>query len=170
VIFSEDLRALGGPRVAFAAGCVLIAPIAAALASVAVKRWGKDVHPLSISAMPMGIAAVVLGSLAFTFERGRTVEWTGASIGALLYLALFGSALSFTLFYWLLARLPATSLSLFNYVTPVVAVLTGRLFLAEPITLRIVLGAALVLAGVAVAVRAGRSRQKAISVPEPEPS
>ena len=61
--------------------------------------------------------------------------------------------MAFTVYYWLLRRLPATSLSLINYATPVVAVLIGTLWLGEPFTLRILLGAALVVSGVAIAMR-----------------
>lgn len=154
VIFSEDLRSLGGPQVAFAAAVVLLSPISSALGSVAVKRWGEGIHPLSLSAVPMGLTALVMAPVAAVVERGRELIFDTRSVAALLYLAIFGSAVTFTLYYWLLKRLPATSLALITYATPVVAVVVGSLFLDEPFTLRIVLGAALVIAGVAVAMRA----------------
>jgi drug/metabolite transporter (DMT)-like permease len=50
-------------------------------------------------------------------------------------------------------------MSLINYATPVLAVAIGSLFLDEPFTLRILLGSALVVGGVAVAVRAGREKK-----------
>jgi drug/metabolite transporter (DMT)-like permease len=153
VIFSEDFRALGGPQVALAAAVSLLAPVMAAFASVSVKKWGSGIHPLSISAVPMGLTALLVGPLAVVFEADRGVTFDRASVLALLYLSLFGSALTFTLYFWLLKRLPVSQLALFNYVTPIVAVLTGSLFLDETLTLRILLGAALVIAGVALAVR-----------------
>jgi drug/metabolite transporter (DMT)-like permease len=154
VIFSEDLRSLGGPQVAFAAAIVLLSPVSSALGSVAIKRWGQGIHPLSLSAVPMGMTALVMGPVAVVAERGRELHFGTRPLLALLYLALFGSAVTFTLYYWLLKRLPATSLALITYATPVVAVGVGSVFLDEPFTLRILLGAALVIAGVAVAVRA----------------
>lgn len=153
VIFSEDFRALGGPQVALAAAVSLLAPVMAAFASVAVKKWGSGIHPLSISAVPMGITALLVGPLAAVFEADRPITFDRPSVLALLYLSLFGSALTFTLYFWLLKRLPVSQLALFNYVTPIVAVLTGSLFLDETLTLRILLGSALVIAGVALAVR-----------------
>lgn len=154
VIFSEDFRALGGPQVAFSAAVMLLSPLSAAFGSVSIKKWGQGIHPLSLAAMPMAITAVVMGALAFLLEADRTFRFDRASVLALLYLALFGSAFTFTLYFWLLKQLPATKLSLFNYVTPVVAVAVGSLWLDEPVTLRILLGTALVVAGVAWAVRA----------------
>jgi drug/metabolite transporter (DMT)-like permease len=158
VIFSEDLHALAGPRVAFAAAVLLGSPVASALGNVAVKRWGRGIHPLSLSAVPMGLAVLVLGPLGLVAEAGREITFDTPSVLALLYLAVIGSAVTFMLYYWLLQRLPATSLSLITYATPVVAVTVGTLLLDEPFTPRILLGAALVVAGVAVAVGA-RTRQ-----------
>jgi drug/metabolite transporter (DMT)-like permease len=153
VIFSEDFRALGGPKVAVAAAILLVSPVSAALGSVLVKRWGEGIHPLSISAVPMGITALVMGSLALVVEADRVVSFDTPSVLALLYLALVGSALPFTLYFWLLEYQPATRLALINYATPVLAVAVGSVFLDEPVTLHVVLGTALVIAGVAVAVR-----------------
>jgi drug/metabolite transporter (DMT)-like permease len=155
VIFSEDFRALGGEGVAVAATVLLLSPLCAAVGSVIIKRWGGGIHPLSISAVPMAVTALGMGALALTVERGREMTFDTPSVLALLYLALLGSALPFTLYFWLLKHQSATSLSLINYATPVLAVLVGSVFLDEPVTSRILLGSALVVAGVAVAVRAG---------------
>jgi drug/metabolite transporter (DMT)-like permease len=168
VIFSEDFHALGGSRVLTAAAILLISPISAAFGGVAVKRWGAGVHPISTSAVPMGLTAIVMGILAFLIESGRHVAFNTPSILALLYLALCGSALPFTLYFWLLKHQTATSMSLINYVTPVIAVTVGTLFLDEPFTVRIVIGAALVLMGVGLALRKG-SGKAMDEAPAPEP-
>jgi drug/metabolite transporter (DMT)-like permease len=104
----------------------------------------------------MAITALAMGGMAALFERGRPFVLDRPALLAVLYLALVGSAVSFTLYFWLLARLPATALSLINYIIPVVAVAVGTLWLHEPLTARIVAGAALVIAGVALALRARR--------------
>jgi drug/metabolite transporter (DMT)-like permease len=153
VIFSEDFRALGGSKVALAAAVLLVCPLLAALGSVLVKRWGTGIHPLSISAVPMGIAALIMAPLALGVEADRAVVFDTPSVLALLYLSLIGSAVPFALYFWLLKHQPATRLALINYATPVVAVAVGSSFLGEPVTARVVLGTALVIAGVGVAVR-----------------
>jgi drug/metabolite transporter (DMT)-like permease len=153
VIFSEDLRALGGPRVAGAAGLLLIAPLTASVGVVAMKRWAAGMHPLTIVAMPMALTAAAMGCVALATEAGQPVRLAGLPLAALLYLALCGSALSFTLYFWLLGRLPATTLSLINYLTPIVALLIGGAALGEPFTPRTLAGSALVVGGVAVAMR-----------------
>jgi drug/metabolite transporter (DMT)-like permease len=151
LIFSEDLHTLGGARVSTAAIIMLLSPLAAAIATVAVKRWGAGIHPFSLSVVPMAMTAGVMGALAFAFERGRNFEWDSTSIGALLYLAVFGSVITFTLYFWLLSHLSAKRLSLIAYVIPIVAVVIGAIR-GEPMTLRTLAGAALVVAGTALAV------------------
>jgi drug/metabolite transporter (DMT)-like permease len=156
VIFSEDFRALGGSRVFMAAAILLISPFLAALGSALVKRWGKGVHPLSITAMPMLITAVLMGVLSRVVESGREVTFGMAPVLALLYLAVMGSAVTFTLYFWLLKHQTATAMGLITYAIPVIAVTVGTLFFDEPFTPRILVGAALVLVGVAVAMRKRR--------------
>jgi drug/metabolite transporter (DMT)-like permease len=153
VIFSEDLRALGGPRVAGAAALLLVAPLTASIGIVSMKRWAAGMHPLAIVAMPMALTAAAMGCVALATEAGQPVRLAGLPLAALLYLALCGSALSFTLYFWLLGRLPATTLSLINYLTPIVALLIGGAALGEPFTPRTLAGSALVVGGVAVAMR-----------------
>lgn len=152
VIFSEDLNELGGPGVARASAVLLLSPLVSAFSNIAVKRWGRLVHPVSMTSVPMAMAGAITGLLALAFERGRPIIWNGPSIGALAYLAVAGSAVTFGLYYWLLSHHKATTLSMIAYCTPVVAVIFGTLVMHEPMTLRMVLGSLLVIAGVATAV------------------
>jgi len=155
VIFSEDLSALGGAAVATAAVVMMISPIVSAVSSVAVKRWGEGVNPLSLTAVPMVMAALIMGSLSLGLERESSFIWNRSSVAALLYLALFGSALTFTVYFWLLSHLPAKKLALIAYIIPIEAVILG-IFRGEPMTLKILAGSGLVVFGVALAVsRAG---------------
>lgn len=162
VIFSEDFSRLGGPGVALAAAVMLGSPIVSAVSNVAVKRWGTGIHPVSLAAVPMGIAAAAMTPVAFLLERDRPVVLDTASVSALLYLAIAGSAVTFTLYYWLMSHLPATKVALIAYVVPVVAVLVGTA-LGEPVTAKTLAGTALVVSGVALAVR----RTAAASSPPP---
>ncbi len=157
VIFSEDFQALGGPQVLKAGALLLLSPLCASCGGVLVKRWGKGVHPLSIAAVPMGITALLLGPIAWLLESTREMTFDTPSVLALLYLAIIGSAVPFTLYFWLLKHQNATSIAMINYATPVIAVAVGTLFLHEPFTPRILAGVALVVAGVAVAVRPKRA-------------
>jgi len=72
---------------------------------------------------------------------------------ALLYLIAFPSLLGFTAFVWLLAHMPATRVASHAYVNPVVAVALGYFVAAEKVTLRTLIGTALVLASVVLILR-----------------
>jgi drug/metabolite transporter (DMT)-like permease len=153
VIYSDDFSALGGPMVLAGSIVMLLSPLASAVSNVLVKKKGGGVHPLSISAVPMLISAAVTGALALVFERGRPVVFDAASIFALVYLALVGSAVTFGLYYWLLAHHSVTRLSMIAYGSPVIAVLVGTLLLDEPLTPHLAVGTLLVLGGVFLTVR-----------------
>jgi drug/metabolite transporter (DMT)-like permease len=156
VLFSEDFARLGGHHVARNSAIMLLAPFVSAVANVAAKRWGHDVHPISLSAVPMGLTAVLMGGFALLVERNREILPAPRAWLALVYLAVFGSAITFSLYYWLMRHLPVTRLSLIAYLTPVLAVLIGTLWLHEPLTGRVGAGSALVLGGVAMAMHRPR--------------
>jgi hypothetical protein len=104
------------------------------VASVAVKRWGSEVPALSLAAVPMLGTGLVMGGVALVVERGAPVALDARSVAALLYLAVFGSAVTFTIFYWLLARVKATQVALMSYLIPIVAVAVGALLFDEPLS------------------------------------
>ncbi len=158
VIFSADLAALGGPRVALAAALVLLSPLSAAFGQVAAKRWGQGIHPFSMTAVPMALTALLVGAVAAVAESGREIVLEPRPVLALLYLAIAGSVVTFTLFYWVLQHLTAIQMSLITYAIPVVAVLVGTQVMDEPMTPRILLGAGLVVLGVVFAVRGSSER------------
>ncbi len=160
VIFSDDLGALAGAQVRRAAPVVLLAPLGNALGQVIVKRWGQGMHSLSLTGPPMAMTSVLFAVLAWIFERDRELVFGTAPVLATLYLAIAGSALTFSLFFWLLKHVSATQLSLLAYAVPVVAVTVGTVFLNEPLTARMMAGSALVISGVGFAARPRRQRRK----------
>lgn len=74
-----------------------------------------------------------------------------------LYLIVFGSLLAFTAYIWLLGHMPASRVSSYAYVNPIVAVALGHFAAAEPVTLRTLAGTALVLLSVFLILRPARA-------------
>ena len=68
VIFSEDFDKLGGAEVRTRGLTLLAAAAISATGSLAVKRWGKGVSPLSSSSVPMLLAGAVSLALSLGFE------------------------------------------------------------------------------------------------------
>jgi drug/metabolite transporter (DMT)-like permease len=83
---------------------------------------------------------------------------SGKAVGALLYLVVAGSLIGFSAFVWLLSRMPATRVSSHAYVNPVVAVALGYFFAGEVVTVRMLLGTALIVASVAAILMQDRSK------------
>ena len=153
ILFSENLELELGPGALAAAVALLVAPLLSAIASLSMKRWGKGVSPESLSAMPMLLGGLALAPISALTEQGRV--W-GSAPGpwlATVYLAIFGSALTFPLYFWLLARRSAVSASLVSYTAPVIAVVIGIVAFEERMTTRLAAGALCVLSGVAWALR-----------------
>jgi drug/metabolite transporter (DMT)-like permease len=81
-------------------------------------------------------------------------EWSGRSIFGLVYLITFGSLLAFSCYAWLLQNAPISKVATYAYVNPVVAIALGWLVLSEAITPLTLLGAGIIIASVALVVRA----------------
>lgn len=75
---------------------------------------------------------------------------------ALLYMAVFSSALAYVFYFWLLRYLEASQLSAFTYLLPVLATILGIVWLGEKGSWTQVLGAAMSLGGV-YWIESGRS-------------
>jgi drug/metabolite transporter (DMT)-like permease len=82
------------------------------------------------------------------------LTFTARSAGALAYLTIFGSIVGYSAYMHALKYLPVSTVSLYAYVNPLIAVCLGALLLGEPFGPRVLLGSALVLVGIAV-VRIG---------------
>ena len=86
--------------------------------------------------------------------------WVHVSLRGATLAAVSGAATSgggYVLWYYALRRLTATRASILQLSVPALAALAGTLVLAEPITVRLVTSAALILGGVALSI-GGRTR------------
>lgn len=72
------------------------------------------------------------------------------SLLALLYLVVFGSWIAFSAYVWLLKASTPARVTTYAYVNPVIAVLLGCLCLDEPLGIRTLWAAAVILAGVII--------------------
>ena len=68
----------------------------------------------------------------------------------MLYLALFGSALAYSAYTWLLKRVPSDRVGTFAYVNPAIATVLGWAVLGEALTRAQLLGVLVILAAVAL--------------------
>jgi drug/metabolite transporter (DMT)-like permease len=86
----------------------------------------------------------------------RDVGWL--PVLSFLVQALFIVAFTYLLWFWLMRRYPASGLSSFTVLSPVFGVLSGAVFLGEPVTWRIFAALALIAVGLYVVNRPARPR------------
>lgn len=155
---------LGGPLLALGMACIIGSGFIAATTTVVVKRWLADASAVGLATTTVVVGAVVMPVVATTVESAANIQWTAMAMGATLYLGIFGSGLTFILYYRLLSRLPALSMSLIAFITPLVALLLGNLFDHEVHTTRSVIGTVMVLSGVFLASFAPKRPSPAVRI------
>jgi drug/metabolite transporter (DMT)-like permease len=131
--------------------------------------------PLLGTAMEMlggGAGLLFLSFLSGEFSRLNLANISARSVGGMVYLIIFGSWIGLTCYTWLLRSAPTPLVFTYAYVNPVVAVLLGHLLAAEPLTLRIIIAATIVVGSVALTTisqhaslrsKAGRTELKSAS-------
>ena len=96
----------------------------------------------------VSFAAIITGVIALLFEHPWTATPDAEAIFSILWLGILGSGLAYLAVFRLFAHWGATRTTLVAYLIPVVGIVLGYLVLAEPVDARIIVGTALVIAGV----------------------
>jgi len=99
----------------------------------------------------------VLALLHGETEQVGTTHVSLLSIAGWLYLVVFGSIVAFTAYLWLLRVSTIARVSTHAYVNPVVAVLLGYALASEPLTMRMIVAAAVIVGAVVLITVAPRS-------------
>ena len=151
--FGESLALGSDDKAGVAAAAVLLSPLASAIGTIGQKRRGRGLDPLSLNGWAMLGAGLALLAISRAAEAWSGAHWTADAVGSLVYLAVFGSAVTFVVLTILLRELPAVTMSYLPLVLPFGALVFGWALEDERLTLPAVAGAALVAAGLAVAQR-----------------
>jgi drug/metabolite transporter (DMT)-like permease len=110
------------------------------------------------SALQMFFGGAMMLAIGTMRGEWSALWFTPRSAAALAYLTVFGSIVGYSAYMHALKHLPVSTVSLYAYVNPVIAVVLGALILGEPLGPRVAFGAMLVLSGVAI-VRVGPRAQ-----------
>ena len=126
------------------------ATVSYAVGAVYAKRFVHGLRPMIPALLQVGFAFVMLAVLAFVFERPLEVVPTPESVFAVVWLGLLGSGVAYLLFFRILGSWGATRTSLVAYLLPVFGIALGATVLNEPVDASLLLGAALVIGGIAL--------------------
>lgn len=150
VIFSDQF---GGDLTSYLMGmiAVVLSGIMQAGIAVMIKKHGRYLDPLAMNFLPMLIAGIILLVSGFLFEDISTLRFDSNAVLSVTYLALFGSVITFTSYYWLLKHINIILLSLTAFITPVIALILGWLLSGEILLVNHLAGSAMVLTGLLIA-------------------
>jgi drug/metabolite transporter (DMT)-like permease len=151
----SGLGSEGRPLVA--AVLALISVAAIGYAGAYAKRYAGRYNPLEITGLQFSLSAVVLIPAMLLFE-GMPSSLTVPGWALVLYMAIASTFLPFYLFYRLVESAPITTVSLVGYLVPLVSLVAGVLLLGEQIESGIIIGGALILTGMIITDRSGRTK------------
>jgi drug/metabolite transporter (DMT)-like permease len=132
------------------------------------KRNPTNGSPLGSLALQMILSGLMLIAIGSAMGEWPQLAFTPRTLAAMAYLVLFGSLLGYTAYMFALKNLPVSTVSLYAYVNPVIAMVLGSVVLAEPFTTRIVIASLLVFGGITIVRRKARSTEDTEENPEPD--
>ena len=157
IITSRGLTGAGSSVIGELA--LLGAAFSYACGAVYSRRNVRGLAPMIPAVFQVTFAAIITGVIALLFEHPWTAQPDAEAIFSILWLGILGSGLAYLAVFRLFAAWGATRTTLVAYLIPVVGIVLGYLVLQEPVDARILVGTALVIAGVGlVNSRFGRRR------------
>jgi drug/metabolite transporter (DMT)-like permease len=149
--FGESLALGHAERALLAATACAIAPLAAAIGNVAIKRRANTLDPIVLNGWAMLGGGALLLATSGAAEDWGAAAWTAQAVASTAYLAIIGSAVPFVTLTILLRELPAVTVSYITLLLPFGALAFGAALYDERITLAALGGATLVAVGLLVA-------------------
>jgi drug/metabolite transporter (DMT)-like permease len=128
------------------------------------------------AAMSLLAGAVMLFLTGLVTGGAAELDLALVSMRSLLslgYLAIAGSLVAYSAYFWLLSRYPPTLVATHTYVNPIVAVVLGWSIAGEVLTTRFLFGGVVVIAAIALVGRAtsrqGQAKKILEQRPRPQP-
>jgi drug/metabolite transporter (DMT)-like permease len=146
----------GAPISAYGVIGVLLSVIFHSGSSVWIKRIGTQMHPLALNNGALAIAVPLYIVCWLLFGEAAPESVPQHTLGAILYLAIIGTALGFNLYFYVLKRVPAMMVGLITLITPVLALLLGQVLNGEQPGINVWLGTLTILAGLGLYLWGGR--------------
>lgn len=145
------------------AGVVVLSSMSWAGGSVFSIHRPVQTAPALASGMQMlcgGSLLLLMSLITGEFSRLDLKHASWVSLGALLYLTVFGSIVVFTAYIFLLRNVSPARAATYAYVNPVVAVLLGWAIAGETLTLRTIAGAAIIVGSVVLITTCDKQPEK----------
>jgi drug/metabolite transporter (DMT)-like permease len=147
--------ASGGGPVALGIAMALVSVLVCGCANVLqASRPGRTLSPVPVMAWSMLIGSAMNALFGLVVAGAPTIDLDPAYLGGIVYLGLFGSAVTFPLYYLVIREMGPARAAYSSVLTPVIAMGLSTLFEGYRWSLAAVFGALLVLIGLLVALSA----------------
>ena len=161
-IFASDMMLVGDTWLGVLA--VLLSAALHSISGVWIKRIGGGLPGLTVTSGGLFVVAPLFLLTWFVFD-GHIPKTIPTQAGmALIYLGVFGSALGFTLYFYLLKNMEANRVSLITLLTPVLALMLGQLLNGERIGPEVLLGSSLIILGLVMHLWGDRMVRQIVAV------
>ena len=149
VALISQLGAAGGSRISIEAIVLLLAAaIAWAIGTVLFQRRFRPAQMLEANAYQLIGGAVALGAATLVGAPTPLPTVDGSLLESVVWLGLLGTAAAYAIWFWLLGRTPAATLSAYVFLVPVVALAASVAYFGERLSLLQVAGVGLVLVSI----------------------
>ena len=148
-VFYQNMFAKITPELIFGLSLSVFAMLCWSLGTIFLSQHKLTINPYHGMGWQMIMGTIMLSILSLLtgehipLESVRVEGWI-----SILYLAIFGSVLTFVCFIYSLNKLPATVSSLYAYFNPIVAMWMASWWLGEKLTSELFVGAVITLTGV----------------------
>lgn len=141
----------------------ILSAVSWALGVIYVKKENDKVDSFWMVALPFIIGGVVLTGIGTVVEGWSNIVWNGEYIFGLGFAATFGIPLSFIVYYGLINNGEATKVASFTFLVPLIAVLTGTVFLDEAITYTLIIGLILIIVSIFIVNYSGKNQKNKLN-------
>jgi drug/metabolite transporter (DMT)-like permease len=161
-----------GPQALWGIAAIVLASAIQSGSAVWLKRLDTGLSALAVTAGGLLVATALIAATWLLAGAQWPAQVPPRAAWAILYLGVGGSVVGFFLYFYVLQRLEATKVALITLVTPVSALLLGRILNGEPLSMAVAWGTAAILSGLLLVQfgdRWRRSMPKAapgVSLPE----
>lgn len=141
---------LGGEHALAGLVALLLAVFIYSACLVWLKGIADDSPPLATTVGTLAVSLPLFGIVWWLSDGQLPAVVPPRSGAAIVYLGVFGSVIGFALYYYVIKHLEASRVSLITLITPALALWLGNVFNGEEVGLRLGMGTALILFGLAV--------------------
>jgi|MudIll2142460700_1097286.scaffolds.fasta_scaffold00182_6 drug/metabolite transporter (DMT)-like permease len=148
VIFGAGLNL--GPHAAAGLVGLCAAVMLHSLSLVLVKRYGAELPSFTVTSGALVVVTPLFFATWLALDGHAPPQLPPRALASIVYLGIIGSVVGFTLFFYVVKKVPAHTSALITLITPILALLLGTAINHEHVGPRIWAGTALVLGGLAM--------------------